>query len=126
VGDAARDRCVDRLSAALASGQIDTAEFDHRSDTALRARTQLELDRLTADLDPVAPVRAGQHLVLTEPAIAKMVIFAGVSFVLCLGVGRLLSDSLVPLIITWLFSLISAGVGMFIATPRNDRRSNQS
>lgn len=60
VGDAERHRAVDRLSAAFAEGRLTPEEFDERSTAALAARTQGDLDQLTADLPAVSssPVAA--------------------------------------------------------------------
>ena len=48
--DADRDAVADRLRRAAIEGRLDADELDERLDTALRAKTYGELDRLVADL----------------------------------------------------------------------------
>jgi hypothetical protein len=54
--DADRDRVIDLLAGAAAEGRLTLEEYSERSSSALAARTQGELDVLTADI-PAAPAR---------------------------------------------------------------------
>ena len=49
IGDAERDSAVGSLGDHFAAGRLSKEEFDERSDSAGRARTQSELDHLFAD-----------------------------------------------------------------------------
>jgi hypothetical protein len=51
--DADRERTAERLRAAGGDGQLSVDELDARVQTAYGARTRSELERLTADLQPV-------------------------------------------------------------------------
>jgi hypothetical protein len=66
IADADRDRAVDRLRAAASEGRLDPDELEERVAQALAARTQGELDQLTADLPaPHVPApRPDRSLVL--------------------------------------------------------------
>jgi hypothetical protein len=66
IADADRDRAVDRLRAAASEGRLDPEELEERVAQALAARTQGELDQLTADLPaPHVPApRPDRSLVL--------------------------------------------------------------
>jgi hypothetical protein len=66
IADADRDRAVDRLRAAASEGRLDPDELEERVTKALAARTQGELDQLTADLPaPHVPApRPDRSLVL--------------------------------------------------------------
>jgi hypothetical protein len=55
--DADRERTVEALRAHAAAGRLEPAELEERVEAALGARTDEELDRLTADL-PAAGGRA--------------------------------------------------------------------
>jgi hypothetical protein len=48
--DAERNHAIDRLRAAYVEGRLDQEEFDERSDTALKAKTIGQLERLFDDL----------------------------------------------------------------------------
>jgi Domain of unknown function (DUF1707). len=66
IGDAER-RAVDaRLQKAQAEGRITLVEYDERAARCWAARTQAELDELTADLPP-EPVSASEEPVKVEP-----------------------------------------------------------
>jgi hypothetical protein len=54
--DADRDRVIDLLAGAAAEGRLTLEEYSERSSSALAARTQGELDVLTADI-PAVPAR---------------------------------------------------------------------
>ncbi len=57
IGDADRDRTVERLRTALAEGRLTTEEFEDRMGKALQAHYQSDLDELLLDLPaPSAPV----------------------------------------------------------------------
>lgn len=75
-GDAQRERALDRLREACAGGQLTLAEFSHRVDTALAARTLADLEPLTADLAAPAgyapvPHRAATHRISAIMASTK-------------------------------------------------------
>ncbi len=53
--DADRDQVVERLRTAAAEGRLDAAELEERLVGALTARTDEELEPLTADLPAPAP-----------------------------------------------------------------------
>jgi hypothetical protein len=55
--DADRDTAASRLNAALAEGRLPADEHDRRLSAAYAARTQQQLDQLTADL-PASPAAA--------------------------------------------------------------------
>lgn len=55
VSDADRDAATDRLRVAAEEGRLDVDELDERVSAALSARTQADLDGLTADLPTAAP-----------------------------------------------------------------------
>jgi hypothetical protein len=50
ISDAERNEVIDRLKAAYTANQITREQFDKRSTTALKARTELQLRRVTWDL----------------------------------------------------------------------------
>jgi uncharacterized protein DUF1707 len=50
VGDREREETADALREHAAAGRLDPDELEERLETAYRARTQTELDRLTYDL----------------------------------------------------------------------------
>lgn len=50
-----REYVLDRLRVAVEEDRIDLAEFNERSERALRARVYSELDELVSDLRPLAP-----------------------------------------------------------------------
>lgn len=52
ISDHERDQVVERLKAAYTANQITQEEFGKRSTAALKARTELQLRRLTWDLKP--------------------------------------------------------------------------
>lgn len=54
IGDAERERTVERLAAAYAAGQLDHAEFSERSSKAWQARFADDLQALIIDLGPTA------------------------------------------------------------------------
>jgi len=54
--DADRERVADRLQAAAGEGRLTAEELEGRLELAFSARTEAELEPLTADL-PAAPVR---------------------------------------------------------------------
>ena len=65
VGDAEREAMLDELRTHAAAGRLDTVELEERIDAALAARTQTDLDALTADLPALPrPVDTGfrEHL----------------------------------------------------------------
>ncbi|MDA8437688.1 MAG: DUF1707 domain-containing protein [Propionibacterium sp.] len=53
IGDADRDRAVERLRAAMAEGRLTYDEFDERLGVALGAKYESDLEPLFADLPPV-------------------------------------------------------------------------
>lgn len=55
VGDRERERAVERLRDACAEGRLTLAEFSDRMDAALAARTETDLDALTADIGSALP-----------------------------------------------------------------------
>jgi hypothetical protein len=57
VGDAERDECLSRLQQHFSEGRLTPEELDQRLSLALRARTNEQLARLTADL-PSGPATA--------------------------------------------------------------------
>ncbi len=52
IGDADRDRAVERLRVAMAEGRLTYAEFDERLGVALGAKYESDLEPLFADLPP--------------------------------------------------------------------------
>lgn len=50
VGDTERNQTVERLNAAVGEGRLTLAEFSDRVDAATAAKTQVELDKVLADL----------------------------------------------------------------------------
>jgi hypothetical protein len=56
--DGDRERVAERLRQAHAEGRLDLDEFDQRVAAAYAARTYGDLDALTADLPPEAPLSA--------------------------------------------------------------------
>jgi Flp pilus assembly protein TadB len=85
--DADRDAVAERLRRAAIEGRLDPDELDERLDTALRAKTYGELDRLVADLPgmpatPRRPQRSRQPQ--RKPAI-------GVAFAIALRVAFVLA-----------------------------------
>jgi hypothetical protein len=66
IADADRERAIERLHAAASEGRLDPDELEERVTKALAARTQGELDQLTADLPtPNVPApRPDRSLVL--------------------------------------------------------------
>jgi hypothetical protein len=67
IGDAERDSTLDYLATRVSTGHITQEEFEERKDKALAARTQTDLDYLTADLPPM-PAR-----VVIKPAATRTV-----------------------------------------------------
>jgi hypothetical protein len=55
--DADRDRAAERLRAAAGEGRLSSEELEERLERALSARTQAELEPLTADLPGPPPAR---------------------------------------------------------------------
>ena len=55
IGDAERDRAVERLRTAMAEGRLTYEEFDQRVEVALQAKYQRDLDPLFLDLPPTQP-----------------------------------------------------------------------
>jgi hypothetical protein len=54
--DADREQAAERLRRAAVEGRLESAEFEQRVTEAYAARTMTELDRLTSDLTPPAPM----------------------------------------------------------------------
>ena len=81
--DADRDAVADRLRRAAIEGRLDPDELDERLDTALRAKTYGELDRLVADLPgmPATPLRPRPQ---RKPAV-------GTAFAIALRIGFVLA-----------------------------------
>lgn len=87
--DADRDAVADRLRRAAIEGRLDPDELDERLDTALRAKTYGELDRLVADLPgmpatPRRPQRPQRPRPQHKPAI-------GMAFAIALRVAFVLA-----------------------------------
>ena len=80
--DADREAIAERLRAAAVEGRLDPDELEDRLETAFRARTYGELDRLVADL-PAVPAR--RVLPRREAS------FARVAFVLALRLAAVLA-----------------------------------
>jgi hypothetical protein len=59
VSDDDRQRVLERLRDALSEGRIDAADFDHRAERTLQARTEADLAEVAADL----PDQAGGEVV---------------------------------------------------------------
>ena len=53
IGDADRDRAIERLRTAMAEGRLTYEEFDQRVEAALQAKYQRDLEPLFGDLPPV-------------------------------------------------------------------------
>jgi len=66
IADADRDRTIDRLHAAASEGRLDADELEERVSSALAARTQGELDALTADLPGLPAPRPDRTLALRQ------------------------------------------------------------
>jgi len=64
IGNAERDQAMNRLRSAFAEGRLDEADLDSRTQRALDARTQAELDVLLADLPAAAE--------LTDPGMSLL------------------------------------------------------
>ncbi|MGH7641870.1 MAG: DUF1707 SHOCT-like domain-containing protein [Candidatus Dormibacteria bacterium] len=57
--DRERDRLVERLSAAVADGRLDLADFSDRLEAALSAKTMADIQALEADLGQAVPAPVG-------------------------------------------------------------------
>jgi hypothetical protein len=66
VADADRDRAIERLHAAATEGRLDHEELGERVSSALTARTQAQLDALTADLPRLPEPRPDRSLALRQ------------------------------------------------------------
>jgi hypothetical protein len=66
VADADRDRAIERLHAAATEGRLDHDELGERVSSALAARTQGQLDALTADLPRLPAPRPDRSLALRQ------------------------------------------------------------
>ena len=65
IADVDREMAERQLRDAASEGRIDFAELEQRIEAALVAKTQSDLDAVTADLPAVAPVERAQPLVIT-------------------------------------------------------------
>ena len=64
IGDADRDRAIERLRTAMAEGRLTYEEFDQRVETALQAKYESDLQPLFVDLPTV---RAPGELEVAQP-----------------------------------------------------------
>lgn len=70
IGDAERDTTIELLGRHFVDGRLTRLEHEERTEAALRARTQSELDALLADLpDLRARERAPERPVLRRPPV---------------------------------------------------------
>jgi Domain of unknown function (DUF1707) len=84
--DAEREACAARLRDAATEGRLEIAELDERLDAAYRARTQLDLARLVADLPSPPAVRTRTPgLRWAAPAARRLVAFGAAANVTLLG-----------------------------------------
>ena len=81
VSHADRDAVAERLSTAFAEGRLEHAEFNHRLDAAMAARTRADLAPLLADLAPAPPVArpaaVGQPVTSDERVLAMISHWSG-------------------------------------------------
>lgn len=77
VGDREREDTVDMLREHAAAGRLDPEELEERLEAAYRARTQVDLDRLTYDLPArqALPVKRERSL----PADARRLIYGALA-----------------------------------------------
>jgi hypothetical protein len=109
VSDADRERVADRLRRAQAEGRIDLLEYDERLASAYAARTEADLEPLTADLPPEvaeparpeptrARCRAGRGYALALRIEVAAWLFAGL---LNLGIWAIVSVAGWHLVYPW-------------------------
>jgi len=72
--DADRDAVTERLRRAAGEGRLEPEELEDRLDTALRARTYGELDRVLSDLPTVVPATHRALAVATQVAVTLVVV----------------------------------------------------
>ena len=97
VGDEVRDRYLNHLGEMLSGGQLDQAEYEARSDLALKSKTREELDYLIQDLPapplPSKPVNekagAWSSWMTTLGYAATFLFFAGFSWTAVLSAAGL-------------------------------------
>ena len=80
--DADREAVAERLRAAAVEGRLEPDELEERLETAFRARTYGELDRLVVDL-PAAPVRwvrPRREVAFARVAVVLAILTAAVAF----------------------------------------------
>lgn len=79
IGDAERTEVTDILSRHFGDGRLDRTEFDERMESAMHAKTRVELDRLLVDLPrldvPTARPEPRHHSPLRFLLLALMVAF---------------------------------------------------
>ena len=84
IGDAERDVAMAQLREHFVAGRLTFDELSERIDAALIAKTQRQIDRLTADLPrPPRPARhAGAEPSLPAPDAGRFLVFAMLLFAL--------------------------------------------
>ena len=84
IGDAERDVAMAQLREHFVAGRLTFDELSERIDAALIAKTQRQIDRLTADLPrPPRPARhAGAEPALPAPDAGRFLVFAMLLFAL--------------------------------------------
>jgi hypothetical protein len=92
--DAEREEIAERLRRATAEGRLLAEELEERLATALRARTQGELDALVADLPAPRPGRRRGSLPMprTAPEFALAIVLAFVGVIVFIGLALLMAS----------------------------------
>jgi hypothetical protein len=108
VSDAEREAATDFLKRHYAAGRLTEQELSARVDAAYRARTESQLDRLTADLPPLpVPVAPPRRLPRLAPLATGAVVLAGIVVI---------ADVLPPELVTMLVALGLPMVMMLLFT----------
>ena len=81
IGDAERDVAMTQLREHFVAGRLTFDELSERIDAALIAKTQRQIDRLTADL-PRPPKPARSEPALSAPDAGRFLVFAMLLFAL--------------------------------------------
>jgi Domain of unknown function (DUF1707) len=103
VSDAEREAAADFLKRHYAAGRLSEDELSARVDAVYRARTESQLDRLTADLPALPePLPAPRRLPRLSPALTAVAVLAGVVLV---------ADALPEELVTMLVAL---GLPLFV------------
>jgi hypothetical protein len=83
IGDAERDLAMTQLREHFVAGRLTFDELSERIDAALIAKTQRQIDRLTADLPrPPRPARSEPTLPVPAPDAGRFLVFAMLLFAL--------------------------------------------